>query len=115
MWSSDSNDWNRKTNAARIKANVLRGLAPGGIALLHDGGGNRAQTVAALPNLIDAIRNRGYELVTVPEILAMGPPEIATTSGGKPRTKPTPKAKAKAKPKPTSKPDAGPKPSAGAT
>ena len=37
----------------------LEGLQPGGIILLHDGGGNRDQTIAALPQLIDAIRGRG--------------------------------------------------------
>ena len=114
LWSSDSNDWNRNTNAARIKANVLHSLTPGGIALMHDGGGNRSATVAALPNLIDAIRNRGYELVTVPEILAMGPPETVPIGNAKAKVKAKPQPKPKAKPtgKVQPKPKPKPKPNA---
>jgi cellulose synthase/poly-beta-1,6-N-acetylglucosamine synthase-like glycosyltransferase len=37
--------------------------------LLHDGGGNRSQTVIALPQLIDALRAQGYEFVSVPELI----------------------------------------------
>jgi cellulose synthase/poly-beta-1,6-N-acetylglucosamine synthase-like glycosyltransferase/peptidoglycan/xylan/chitin deacetylase (PgdA/CDA1 family) len=35
------------------------------VVLLHDGGGNRANTVAALPQIIDALRAEGYDFVTV--------------------------------------------------
>jgi peptidoglycan/xylan/chitin deacetylase (PgdA/CDA1 family) len=41
---------------------------------MHDGGGNRAQTVAALPTIITKLRARGYRLVTVPELLVHDPP-----------------------------------------
>lgn len=81
LWSADSNDWNRHTTSAQIKAKVLNNLTPGGIALLHDGGGNRTRTVAALPGIIDGIRNRGYKLVTVPELLNMGKPDLAHIDG----------------------------------
>ncbi len=81
LWSSDSADYSKHSSAAHIKANVMRNLAPGGIALMHDGGGNRSKTVAALPGLIDGIRNRGYKLVTVPELLNMGAPEEAHIGG----------------------------------
>ena len=37
----------------------------GQIVLLHDAGGDRSETVAALPRLIDAVRSQGYELVPV--------------------------------------------------
>ena len=96
IWTSDSDDWNRKTDAARIKSNVLKNLAPGGIALMHDGGGNRSATVAALPGIIDAIKNRGYELVTVPEIMAIGTPE--TVHIGPKTRRPKPKKSAAKKP-----------------
>lgn len=81
LWSADSSDWKRGSSAASIKNNVLRSLTPGGIALMHDGGGNRSSTVAALPGIIDGIRNRGYKLVTVPELLNMGKPELAHIGG----------------------------------
>ena len=53
---------------------VLSEVHPGAIVLLHDGGlsgGNpdRSGTVEALPAIIAGLRERGYELVTVPEIL----------------------------------------------
>ena len=36
---------------------------------MHDGGGNRSQTVAALPRIIRTLRGRGYRLVTVSKLL----------------------------------------------
>ena len=77
LWSSDSQDWNHHTSAARIHNNVMKNAKSGGIALMHDGGGNRSQTVAALPGLIDALRARGFKLVTVPELMKTGAPESA--------------------------------------
>ena len=77
LWSSDSNDWNHHTSAARIHANVMKNAHSGGIALMHDGGGNRSATVSALPGLIDALRARGFKLVTVPELMKTGAPESA--------------------------------------
>jgi len=41
----------------------------GNIVLLHDGGGNRSQTVAALSEIIDGLRERGFQLVTVSELI----------------------------------------------
>lgn len=77
IWSSDSDDWNHSTNAARIHNNVMKNAGSGGIALMHDGGGNRSATVAALPGIIDALHNRGFKLVTVPQLIAMGQPKLA--------------------------------------
>jgi len=64
MWSSDSLDWRRPGVNAVIR-NALAGLGPGSIILMHDGGGPRGQTVAALPQIIQAIRARGYQLVPI--------------------------------------------------
>jgi len=41
---------------------------------MHDGGGNRSQTAAALPIIIKKLRKRGYDLVTVPQMMADDPP-----------------------------------------
>jgi cellulose synthase/poly-beta-1,6-N-acetylglucosamine synthase-like glycosyltransferase/spore germination protein YaaH/peptidoglycan/xylan/chitin deacetylase (PgdA/CDA1 family) len=41
----------------------------GNIVLLHDGGGDRSQTVAALPEIIDELRDRGFQLVTVSNLI----------------------------------------------
>ena len=70
----DPDDWSQISPgvpipAAKIVENVLREAPKGNIVLLHDGGGNRGQTVAALPELIDALRAEGYEFVTVPDLI----------------------------------------------
>ena len=81
LWTTSGNDWNKHNSANQIKINVLTGLKPGGIGLMHDGGGNRSKTVAMLPSIIDTLRARGYTLVTVPQLLAMGVPEQAPIGG----------------------------------
>lgn len=68
IWSADSNDWKRP-GANRIANAILNQATPGGIALMHDGGGAREGTVAALPRIISELKERGYKLVTVPELL----------------------------------------------
>ena len=64
MWSIDPRDWARPGATAIINA-TLRQLRPGGIVVLHDGGGDRSQTVAALPRIIAGIRARGYRIVPI--------------------------------------------------
>lgn len=71
MWSADSKDWTTTTSTSTMIENVLRNAESGGIVLLHDGGGNRWQTVEALPVIIAEFKNRGYKFVTVPELLQM--------------------------------------------
>jgi peptidoglycan/xylan/chitin deacetylase (PgdA/CDA1 family) len=41
---------------------------------MHDAGGDRSQTVLALPKIITGVRDRGYRLVTVPQLLIDNPP-----------------------------------------
>ncbi|NMG61080.1 polysaccharide deacetylase family protein [Geitlerinema sp. P-1104] len=67
MWSVDSSDYFLTREG--IIERVLRGVHPGAIVLLHDGGGPRHHTVAALPVIIEELRERGYEFVTVPELM----------------------------------------------
>jgi cellulose synthase/poly-beta-1,6-N-acetylglucosamine synthase-like glycosyltransferase/spore germination protein YaaH/peptidoglycan/xylan/chitin deacetylase (PgdA/CDA1 family) len=72
----DPNDW-RGGSAEQITAAVLEHLPPcvvndqrcGNIILLHDGGGNRAETVRALPLIIEGARARGFEFVPVYQLL----------------------------------------------
>ncbi|MEA5503514.1 polysaccharide deacetylase family protein [Halotia wernerae UHCC 0503] len=70
MWSSDSLDYSR-LNVPKLINNVFRLAKPGGIVLMHDGGGNRTKTVQALPEIISSFRKQGYSFVTVPELLEM--------------------------------------------
>lgn len=70
----DPNDWSQLSPgvplpADQIVANVLKEAPKGNIILLHDGGGNRSQTVIALPKLIDALRAQGYEFVSVSNLI----------------------------------------------
>ena len=77
----DPNDWsdNPRRSAEQISSYVLSHLPPcklenlrcGNIILLHDGGGNRAETVRALPMIIDGVRAKGYEIAPVYELLGM--------------------------------------------
>ncbi len=53
---------------------ALSGAKPGAIILFHDGGGDRAQTLAALPRIIKKLKARGYRLVTIPHLLKDDPP-----------------------------------------
>jgi peptidoglycan/xylan/chitin deacetylase (PgdA/CDA1 family) len=73
LWSVDTSDYRLPGVQAIVKA-VVNGAKPGAIILLHDAGGNRAQTVQALPKIIAALRHRGYRLVTVPQLLVDNPP-----------------------------------------
>ena len=57
--------------APRQRAIAARALQArsGSIVLMHDAGGPRAQTLAALPQIIDGLRSRGYRFATVTELL----------------------------------------------
>jgi peptidoglycan/xylan/chitin deacetylase (PgdA/CDA1 family) len=72
LWSVDTDDWERPGVQAIVDA-ALQGAKPGAIILLHDAGGDRSQTVAALPRIIARLRRRGYRLVTVPRLLLDNP------------------------------------------
>ncbi len=75
----DPNDWrdNPRHSADQIVADVLDHLPPcaandircGNIILLHDGGGNREQTVLALPRIIAGAREKGLKIVPLSELL----------------------------------------------
>jgi peptidoglycan/xylan/chitin deacetylase (PgdA/CDA1 family) len=67
LWSIDPKDWMAGRTKKQIVKAVLSHLEPGSIILLHDGGGNRSTTIAALPDIIRGIRARGFSIVTVGE------------------------------------------------
>lgn len=62
-WDVDSRDW-ALPGIGGIVDNVTGPLGPQSIILLHDGGGDRSQTVAALPIIIDRIHEAGYGFTT---------------------------------------------------
>ncbi|MBX9928797.1 MAG: glycosyltransferase [Gemmatimonadaceae bacterium] len=67
----DSQDW-RRLGADAIVARTLAERPRGHVILLHDGGGDRAQTVAAIGPLIDSLRARGDTIVPLRDLLAPG-------------------------------------------
>jgi peptidoglycan/xylan/chitin deacetylase (PgdA/CDA1 family) len=67
-WNVDPRDWSRPGTGA-ITRTVLAQTRPGSIIIMHDGGGPRSQTLAALPQVIHALRARGYAFATVPRLL----------------------------------------------
>ncbi len=72
LWTIDTSDY-RQPGVTAIVNSVLSGARPGAIVLMHDAGGARAETVAALPRIISGLRARGYKLVTVPRLLLDNP------------------------------------------
>ncbi len=70
----DPDDWRMTEDrhqrpAQEIADDVVRQGKNGNVVLLHDGGGERAQTVAALPLIIDELRAKGYQFVSVSDLL----------------------------------------------
>lgn len=77
-WTIDSEDWMRP-GVDRIIQNVVPHAQPGAIVLMHDAGGDRTQTVAALPTIITRLRAQGYKLVSVPRLLLDNPVTVNQT------------------------------------
>lgn len=71
LWSVDPQDW-RTPGAGAIQGRVSQ-LRGGGIVVMHDGGGARGQTVAALPGIIRSLRARGLRFSTVRDLLGLEP------------------------------------------
>jgi peptidoglycan/xylan/chitin deacetylase (PgdA/CDA1 family) len=67
-WDVDPADWSTPGTGA-IYSRVVGAAQPGSIILMHDGGGPRDETLAALPQIIDTLRARGYGFATVTGLL----------------------------------------------
>ena len=64
MWTVDSSDWTKPGTPAIVQR-VLKQVHNGSVILMHDGGGNRTQTVAALPTILKALKAQGYGFRTL--------------------------------------------------
>jgi peptidoglycan/xylan/chitin deacetylase (PgdA/CDA1 family) len=73
LWSVDTADYTLP-GAQAIAQRALAGAKPGAIILMHDAGGDRSQTIAALPAIVEGLRKRGLQPVTVPKLLEDDPP-----------------------------------------
>jgi peptidoglycan-N-acetylglucosamine deacetylase len=79
-WTDDTNDW-RQPGPNSIVHAALSQLSERTIILLHDGGGRRDQTVAALPRIIDALKARGYLFTTADALDGATPEPYAVRRG----------------------------------
>jgi peptidoglycan/xylan/chitin deacetylase (PgdA/CDA1 family) len=67
-WDVDPRDWSLPGTDA-IYSNIVSNARNGSIILMHDGGGPRSETLAALPQIIDTLRARGFGFATVSALL----------------------------------------------
>ncbi|TDO22416.1 glycosyltransferase [Pedobacter duraquae] len=74
--SIDPEDWQPGISADSIFARVVRQRDLGNILLLHDAGGNRAATVAALPRIIAYFKKQGYEFTTIANLIGKKKSEL---------------------------------------
>jgi peptidoglycan/xylan/chitin deacetylase (PgdA/CDA1 family) len=70
MWSVDPQDWKASLTAKEVARRVLSHVQAGSIVLLHDGGGDAAHTIKALPAIIKGIKKMGLTLVAIPDLPA---------------------------------------------
>ncbi|MDX2081847.1 MAG: polysaccharide deacetylase family protein [Terrimicrobiaceae bacterium] len=70
LWSVDPLDWKIR-KAAHVRDHILANTKPGGIVLAHD---IHASTVDAMPGTIDGLKEKGFQFVTVTELLRMDRP-----------------------------------------
>jgi peptidoglycan/xylan/chitin deacetylase (PgdA/CDA1 family) len=78
LWDVDPLDW-RRPGAAVVSERILKGVKPGSIILSHD---IHPGTIEAMPATLDALLARGFQFVTVSELIKMEVPQ--TPAPGKP-------------------------------
>jgi cellulose synthase/poly-beta-1,6-N-acetylglucosamine synthase-like glycosyltransferase/peptidoglycan/xylan/chitin deacetylase (PgdA/CDA1 family) len=77
----DGEDW-RRPGVGEIVARSTPPGRTGGIVLLHDGGGNRSETLAAVRRLVPRLRARGFRFATVSRLLGVGPASVDLPATG---------------------------------
>jgi cellulose synthase/poly-beta-1,6-N-acetylglucosamine synthase-like glycosyltransferase/peptidoglycan/xylan/chitin deacetylase (PgdA/CDA1 family) len=76
----DGEDW-RRPGAAEIVSRITPKGGNGGIVLLHDGGGDRSQTIAALEQAVPRLRARGFQFVLVSALAQLPPQDVELPAG----------------------------------
>lgn len=88
VWNDDPADWSQP-GTMTIVNRVLANVHPGSIILLHDGPAGRAQTLAALPYILDGLHKRGLTPVSLPQLLLGYQPAPTPTPTHTPSPTPT--------------------------
>lgn len=70
-WNIDTTDW--KKPGADVIAQRILSAGPGNIILMHDGGGDRSQTIAGLKQALPKLKEQGYSFITVQELIEKYP------------------------------------------
>jgi peptidoglycan/xylan/chitin deacetylase (PgdA/CDA1 family) len=73
LWSTDTEDY-KLPGVPAIVQSALAGAHPGAIILMHDGGGDRSETIAALPAILSGLHKKGLHPVTIPRLMLDDPP-----------------------------------------
>jgi peptidoglycan-N-acetylglucosamine deacetylase len=73
LWSIDTGDY-LDPGSDVIVERALDGVGPGSVILMHDGGGDRTETVDALPKVIEGLNRKNLKPVTIPQLLISDPP-----------------------------------------
>ncbi|WP_168188639.1 polysaccharide deacetylase family protein [Thermoflavimicrobium daqui] len=71
-WDVDTNDWRGRTPEQMFEV-IQKFTGNGSIILHHDGGGNRSNTVSSLNKTIQTLKSKGFEFVTVDQMLGIRP------------------------------------------
>lgn len=66
-WNIDTGDWQKP--GTDVIAQRIESAGPGEIILMHDGGGDRSETVAALKQALPKLKEEGYRFVTVSDLI----------------------------------------------
>ncbi len=66
-WDIDTEDWRRP--GVNCIAERIKSATPGDIILMHDGGGDRSQTVSALKEALPYLKEQGFRFITIDEMM----------------------------------------------
>lgn len=77
-WNVDTTDW--KKPGADVIAQRIQSGGPGNIILMHDGGGDRSQTIEGLRQALPKLKEQGYSFITVQELLEKYPYQEGQTN-----------------------------------
>jgi cellulose synthase/poly-beta-1,6-N-acetylglucosamine synthase-like glycosyltransferase/peptidoglycan/xylan/chitin deacetylase (PgdA/CDA1 family) len=77
----DGRDWARP-GVDQVVRNITPRDDHGGIVLLHDGGGNRAETIAAVERVVPALRRRGFRFVSISELSGLTRTQVDSRATG---------------------------------